>query len=78
MEMNAFKYYEYSKHVDPDMFNLAVTVLATQVSVERAFSALAALLTYKRTRLAEPKIDDIMTINLNNDLLDFVNFHDMS
>lgn len=57
---------------NPQMFRLASVVLSapsTQVSVERAFSALKLILTDHRQRLSDQRIQDIMVLKLNPDLL---------
>lgn len=59
------------KHTHPELYEVAMVVLATpssQVSVERAFSALALILTDLRTGLSEETLSNILTIKLNRDL----------
>ncbi|XP_062549817.1 uncharacterized protein LOC134214469 [Armigeres subalbatus] len=57
---------------NPQMFRLAVVIYSapsTQVSVERAFSALKLILTDHRQRLSDRRIQDIMVLKLNPELL---------
>lgn len=55
----------------PELFNVAMVVLAApsnQVSVERAFSALALVLSPQRTRLGPDTLENILLIKLNKDV----------
>lgn len=59
------------KHTHPELYEVAMVVLATpssQASVERAFSALALILTDSRTGLGEETLSNILTIKLNREL----------
>jgi hypothetical protein len=80
-DSNVFEHYENISKKDPEMYELATTVLgapATQVSVERAFSSLGILMHYKRCSLKEKTIDDILTCHLNEELLNFINFENLA
>lgn len=79
-DTNPFIYYEEFREKDPIICELAMTVFAapaTQVSVERSFSALKLLITHTRTSLKPCNINNILTISLNRDLLNRVNFENM-
>lgn len=68
-------YWMSQKATKPDLYSLATLALsipATQVSVERSFSALALILTKMRTRLSEGTLADILFIKLNSELLKHV------
>lgn len=77
---NIFQHYENllrNREIDEDTFDMAVTVLAapaTQVSVERSFSALGIVLDQRRTKLKSKMIDDILVCRLNSELFSLVNF----
>ncbi|XP_065320689.1 uncharacterized protein LOC135928222 [Gordionus sp. m RMFG-2023] len=71
------QYWVSRKHQDAELFKLSQIILAapcTQVSVERAFSALALTVTSLRTRLDKDILDDILIIKLNSTLLNNVIF----
>lgn len=56
------------KQTHPEFFAVAMVVLATpsnQVSVERAFSALALVLSDLRTGIAEKTLEEILLVKLN-------------
>lgn len=66
------KYWESRRYEDPQMYELAMIALsasATQVSVERCFSAIKLLLEQHRLRMSPKMLDDLMTIRFNRDLL---------
>ncbi|XP_036317585.1 uncharacterized protein LOC118732561 [Rhagoletis pomonella] len=59
---------------DADMLQLMEVVLAipaTQVSVERAFSALSTILTKLRTKLSKKSLSNLLITKLNFELLKF-------
>lgn len=80
MKTNILHYYEnlrQKKMIDGDMFELVTSVLsvpATQVSVERAFSALAIVMEPLRTSLSGDNVDNILVCALNPELLMCVPF----
>lgn len=84
VKSNVFAFYENlkaTKVIDNDLFEVAVTVLsapATQVSVERAFSALALVLDELRCNLLSTTIEDILVLGLNRELIGLVDFESMS
>lgn len=84
MKSNIFGYYEQLKKqrkIDPIMFDAVMTILsapATQVSVERAFLALALLLEDIRCNLGSSTIDNILKISLNHELVNYVDFSKMT
>lgn len=66
------KYWEARKHEDPELYELAMIALSvpvTQVSVERCFSVLKLLLENHRLRMAEARLDDLMVIRCNRELI---------
>jgi len=80
LDSDPFVYYENLREKDPLLFELAITVLAapaTQVSVERAMNALKLLLSSSRYNLKKETIEDVLFINLNQDLIKYVNFESM-
>lgn len=78
MKADIFEHYEHllqSKAIDKDSYQLAMVVLsapATQVSVERSFSALAIVMDPLRISMKGELIDDILVCALNKVLLDLV------
>lgn len=76
-ETNVLEYWLNLKFSKPDLHQLAVVALSvptTQVSVERAFSALALVLTDHRTRLSEETLENILILRLNKNLFDDLKF----
>lgn len=68
-------FWEQKKPSEPHLYALAQVVLAascTQVSVERAFSALGLILTERRERLSEENLERILFVKLNDELFDLV------
>lgn len=68
---NVWNYWLRRKATHPELHAVAMIVLSTpsnQVSVERAFSALALVLSNLRTGLAEGTLANILMIKLNKDL----------
>lgn len=80
---NIFGYYQLLKdhrQIDNNLFNAVMVVLsapATQVTVERAFSALALVLNNHRCNLHTSTVNDILSICLNRDLIGFIKFDEM-
>lgn len=78
-----FGYYESQKKqkkIDNLLFEAVMVILAapaTQVSVERAFSALALLMDDVRCKLSGTTVDNILRIALNSELTNEINFSDM-
>jgi hAT family C-terminal dimerisation region len=72
-EVNVVEYWEKKRYTHPEMYGLsqlAFAVPPTQVSVERAFSALRLILTYLRYNLAPQLLEDLLLVKLNFDLID--------
>jgi hypothetical protein len=72
IEANLLDYWESKKH-EKELYALSRVVLAvpaTQVSVERAFSALALVLTKHRSRLNKEILNDILVLKNNSDIFD--------
>jgi hAT family C-terminal dimerisation region len=80
MKEDVLEYYETLKTkglISDDLFDMAMIALsapATQVSVERAFSAFGLVMTPKRSSLRGKSIDNILMCNLNRNLLNLFNF----
>jgi hypothetical protein len=65
-----FDYWENRKN-EKELYLLSqviISVPATQVSVERAFSALNLVMTKQRTRLGKEILNEILLIKLNRDV----------
>jgi hypothetical protein len=76
---NILEFWEFQKLHDHDLGILAETVLAapaSQVSVERAFSGLALVLSSHRTRLKNEHLNSILRVKLNKDLMDKINLNE--
>lgn len=74
---NIFEYWQEKKSEDNALYVLSQTVLAvpsSQVSVERAFSALGLVLTQKRTHISETNLNNVLIVKLNNELFEKVSF----
>nr|XP_029713643.1 uncharacterized protein LOC115257827 [Aedes albopictus] len=70
---NVFKHWLKRRESHPELFEVAMVVLATpsnQVSVERSFSALALVLTSHRAGLGQDALEDILIIKLNRDIFE--------
>lgn len=66
---NILEFYHSIKFRKPHLYKLALTVLATpatQVSVERAFSALNFILTEKRNKLSQENLNSLLVVKLNS------------
>ncbi|XP_053692107.1 uncharacterized protein LOC128740574 [Sabethes cyaneus] len=66
-----FQHWLKRRESHPELFEVAMVVLATpsnQVSVERAFSALALVLSPHRTGLGQDTLENILLIKLNRDI----------
>jgi len=69
---DVLQFWESKKMVWPELYELAQIVLAipaTQVSVERLFSALRFILRPQRFNLSSSNVDDITFLNANADLV---------
>ncbi|XP_024892141.1 uncharacterized protein LOC112467670 [Temnothorax curvispinosus] len=67
-EEDIFLYWEKKKVTCPELYELAVTVLAlpvTQVSVERLFSNLKFILNYLRNKMSCTLLNDILLVRCN-------------
>jgi hAT family C-terminal dimerisation region len=70
---NVLHNWEKRRYDEPNLFKISQVILAvppTQVSVERAFSALGLVLTARRNRLGDKTIDDLLVCKLNSDVFD--------
>lgn len=66
------KYWEGQKFTNPELYRVAIIVLsasATQVSVERGFSALKLMLSDHRMNLTAEAVENSLLLKLNPDLL---------
>lgn len=70
---NLWNHWLARKHSHPELFEVAMVILSgpsSQVSVERAFSALALVLSDLRTGLSEEALQDILLIKLNKEIFE--------
>lgn len=70
-DFDVWQHWVDRQHSHPELYAVAMVVFATpssQVSVERAFSALPLVLTHLRTRLSEEILTNILMIKLNSEL----------
>lgn len=70
-----WNHWKARKSTHPELYELAMVILAapsTQVSVERAFSALALVLSDLRTGLSDDTLQNILMIKLNGDVFEKV------
>ncbi|XP_055522590.1 uncharacterized protein LOC129716778 [Wyeomyia smithii] len=70
--LDLLKYWEVQKYTNPDLYKIAMIVLsssATQVSVERGFSALKLMLSDRRMNLSAESVANSLLLKLNPDLL---------
>lgn len=61
-------FWEENKEKMPDLYKISNVIFGippTQVTVERAFSALALILSHLRTRLSDTNLENILLIRLN-------------
>lgn len=66
-----FEYWENNRHTQPELYKLASIVHAvppTQTTVERAFSAMALVLTPLRTNLFDNILENILMLRLNREI----------
>ncbi|XP_017493052.1 PREDICTED: uncharacterized protein LOC108381145 [Rhagoletis zephyria] len=73
-DTNVLEYWRKFYRNECEMLKLAEVVLAvpaTQVSVERAFSALSTILTKLRTKLSKKSLSNLLITKLNFDILHF-------
>lgn len=73
MSSSVNDYWERLKIIKPDLYSLYEVVFAippTQVSVERAFSALRVILTHLRHNLLNDILKDLLLVKLNYDMVD--------
>lgn len=78
-ETNILEYWQQMYHRDPELGNLiqvALAVPSTQVSMERAFSALSVILSSNNSNLSQQTIDDLLLIKLNSYLLTEISLED--
>lgn len=81
MKTKIIDHWEVMKLSDPHLGELAEIILAapaTQVSVERAFSALALVLSKLRISLSDLHLDMVLILKLNKDLLDRINYEQLN
>lgn len=72
---SVFEYWEKKKLICPELYALAMVVLtipASQVSVERLFSALRFILRPQRFGLSSRHVDDVTFLNANKDVVQSV------
>ncbi|KAE8744605.1 hypothetical protein FOCC_FOCC008734 [Frankliniella occidentalis] len=72
LKSDVLKFWESKKLIWPELYEVAMIVLAipaTQVSVERLFSALRSILRPQRFALSSTNVDDIVFLHANADLV---------
>ncbi|KAE8741983.1 hypothetical protein FOCC_FOCC012462 [Frankliniella occidentalis] len=75
IKANIHKFWEEKTLIWPELYEVAMIVLAipaTQVSVERLFSSLRFILRPQRFKMAGKRLDDIVFLHANPDLLEAV------
>lgn len=73
INLDVWEYWLKREKTHPELFEVAMVVLATpsnQVSVERAFSALALVLSPHRAGLGHEALENILLIKLNKDVFE--------
>lgn len=69
--LTIFDYWQQKMHTKPEMYELASIVHSvppTQTTVERAFSAMALILSPLRTNLSDKNLENVLLLRLNRDL----------
>jgi hAT family C-terminal dimerisation region len=80
LNVNPLTYFKKYQRLSPMLYKLSLVVFSapgTQVSVERTYNMLRILLTPSRNRLSCRTTSEILLINLNRDLLHYVDFEHM-
>lgn len=75
------EYWKEKSNTYPELYKLVSVMMAippTQTSVERAFSALAIVITSHRTKLGDECLQNILLVRLNHDLLTNNNLQTMN
>lgn len=75
MNESIFDYWDKSKHAQPELYKLASiihSVPPTQTTVERAFSAMALILSPLRTTLNDKNLENILLIRLNREIFESI------
>lgn len=70
-----FDYWEKNKHAKPELYKLAAiihSVPPTQTTVERAFSAMALILSPLRTNLNDIHLENMLLVRLNRDIFESI------
>lgn len=73
MNETIYGYWENNKHAHPELYELASiihSVPPTQTTVERAFSAMALVLSPLRTNLSDKNLENILIVRLNRDIFE--------
>jgi hypothetical protein len=71
--LDILEYWELKRIMFPNLYKVVNTILSvpvTQVSVERLFSALKLILNDQRTSMLDEKLDNVLLIKLNFDIID--------
>lgn len=72
--------WEARKEVHPELYEVACIIYGippSQVTVERAFSAMAFVFNPKRSKLSQKMLEDILMIKLNSELVQSINDRDL-
>lgn len=68
---SVFNYWQTNVEIKPELYKLAAVIHSvppTQTTVERAFSAMALILSPLRTRLSDKNLENILLIRLNREI----------
>lgn len=78
--LSLFEDWETLQAEYPELYQLATIIYAippTQVTVERSFSAMAFIFNPKRAQLSQQMLENILTIKLNEELVNKINERDL-
>lgn len=73
LNISVFDYWEKNKHIHPTLYKLASVVHSvppSQTTVERAFSAMALILSPLRTRISDDNLSNSLLIRLNREIFE--------
>lgn len=73
LNTSIFDYWKKNMYAKPDLYTLAAVIHAvppTQTTIERAFSAMALVLTHLRSNLSDKNLENILLVRLNRDIFE--------
>lgn len=73
LNISIFDYWQKNSQLKPELYKLASIIHAvppSQTTVERAFSAMALILSPLRTNLSDRNLENSLLIRLNRELFD--------